>query len=110
MVQVPAETVEEEIRQHQHRIQVLTIVRNHVLRGEIYPIGKKDLEFGELLPDPPPEPDTRFTEHVRWVNHPVDVSAALGGSCCPATEASGGRDDRRTETDDDRRGAPEPAG
>ena len=83
VVQVPAETVEQEIRQHEHRIQVLTIVRNHILRGEIYLIGKKDLEFGELLPDPPPEPESTFPEHIRWVTHPVDVSAALGGSCCP---------------------------
>ena len=81
--QVPAETVEEEIRQHEHRIQVLSIVRDHILRGEIYLIGKKDLEFGELLPDPPPEPESSFSEHIRWVTNPVDVSAALRGSCCP---------------------------
>ena len=83
VVQVPAETVEEEIRQHEHRIHVLTIVRDHILRGEIYLIGKKDLEFGELLPDPPPEPESSFSEHIRWVTHPVDVSAARGGSGCP---------------------------
>ena len=83
VVQVPAETVEEEILQHEHRIQVLTIVRDHILRGEIYLIGKRDLEFGELLPDPPPEPDSTFPEHIRWVNHPVDVSAALRGPGCP---------------------------
>ena len=83
VAQVPAETVEEEIRQHEHRIQVLSIVRDHILRGEIYLIGKKDLEFGELLPDPPPEPESSFSEHIRWVTNPVDVSAALRGSCCP---------------------------
>ena len=80
--QVPAETVEQEIRQHQHRIQVLTMVRDHILHRETYLIGKQDLEFGEL-PDQPPEPDTRFPEHIRWVTHPVDVSAALRGSRCP---------------------------
>jgi hypothetical protein len=42
-----------------------------------------DLEFGELLPDPPPEPESSFSEDIRWVTHPVDVRAALGGSCCP---------------------------
>ena len=82
VVQVPAETVEEEIRQHEHRIQVLSIVRDHILRGEIYLVGKKDLEFGELLPDPPPEPESSFSERIRWVNHPVDVGAALRGSSC----------------------------
>ena len=51
--QVPAEVVEDEILQHEHRIRVLAIVRDHVLRGETYLIGKRDLEFGELLPDPP---------------------------------------------------------
>ena len=82
--QVPAEVVEEEIRQHEHRIRVLNIVRDHVLRGETYLIGQTDLEFGELLPDPPPaQTDTEFTEGIRWVTHPVDVSAALRVSCCP---------------------------
>ena len=83
VAQVPAEIVEEEVRQHEHRIKVLTIVRDHILRGETYLIGKRDLEFGELLPDPPPEPDDAFPEHIRWVTHPVDVSAALRGSGCP---------------------------
>lgn len=78
MTQVPAEVVEDEIRQHEHRIRVLTIVRGHVLRGETYLIGQRDLEFGELLPDPPTAPpDTELSETIRWVNHPVDVSAAL---------------------------------
>ena len=89
VTQVPAETVEEEIRQHEHRIQVLSIVRDHVLRGEIYLIGKKDLEFGELLPDPPPEPESSFSEHIRWVTHPVDVSAALPGACRPGDGSLG---------------------
>jgi hypothetical protein len=82
--QVPAEVVEEEIRQHEHRIRVLTIVRDHVLRGETYLIGRKDLEFAELLPDPPPaQTDTECPTEIRWVTHPVDVSAALRGTCCP---------------------------
>jgi len=71
------------IRQHEHRIQVLAVVRDHILRGEIYLIGKKDLEFGELLPDPPPEPESAFLQPIRWVTHPVDVSAEQRGSCCP---------------------------
>lgn len=82
--QVPAEVVEDEIRQHEHRIRVLTIVRDHVLRDETYLIGQKDLEFAELLPEPPPpQPDTECPEKIRWVTHPVDVSAALRGTCCP---------------------------
>jgi hypothetical protein len=69
--QVPAEVVEDEIRQHQYRICVLTIVRDHVLRGETYLIGQKDIEFGELLPDPPAAPhDSELSERIRWVNHP----------------------------------------
>jgi hypothetical protein len=82
--QVPAEVVEEEIRQHEHRIRVLTIVRDHVLRGETYLIGQRDLEFGELLPDPPTEPpDTEFSAAIRWVTHPVNVSAALHAAGSP---------------------------
>jgi hypothetical protein len=82
--QVPAEVVEEEISQHQHRIRVLTIVRDHLLRGETYLIGKSDLEFGELLPDAQAEPpDTELSEKIRWVNHPVDVTAALRPAGCP---------------------------
>ena len=81
--QVPAEVVEEEIRQHEHRIRVLAIVRDHVLRGETYLIGQKDLEFGELLPDPPPTRPDAAPEEIRWVTHPVDVSAAIRGTCCP---------------------------
>lgn len=84
VTQVPAEVVEEEIRQHEHRIRVLTIVRDHVLRGETYLIGRKDLEFAELLPEPPPaQSDTDFPREIRWVTHPVDVSAAVRGPCCP---------------------------
>jgi hypothetical protein len=83
--QVPAETVQEEILQHEHRIRVLTIVRDHILPREVYLIGQKDLEFGELLPDPPPAPfHTDCPETIRWVNHPVDVSAALSQSGCVA--------------------------
>jgi hypothetical protein len=82
--QVPAEVVEDEIRQHEHRIRVLTIVRDHVLCDETYLIGQRDLEFAELLPEPPPaQPDTNFPGEIRWVTHPVDVSAALRGTCCP---------------------------
>ena len=56
--------------------RVLPIIRDHLLRGETYLIGQKDLEFGELLPDPPAAPsDTDLSERIRWVTHPVDVSA-----------------------------------
>src|SRR5436190_22048241 len=66
--QVPAEVVEDEIRQHEHRLRVLTIIRDHILRGETYLIGQRDLEFGELLPDPPTAPpDADFHDRIRWV-------------------------------------------
>lgn len=82
--QVPAEVVEDEIRQHEHRIRVLTIVREHVVREETYLIGQKDLKFAELLPEPPPaHPYSEFPGEIRWVTHPVDVSAAVRGTCCP---------------------------
>jgi hypothetical protein len=76
--QVPAEVVEDEILQHEHRIRILTIIRDHVLREETYLIGRRDLRFAELLPDSPIAPfDTELSPTIRWVHHPVDVSAAL---------------------------------
>jgi len=81
--QVPAETVAEEVLQHEHRIRVLTIVRNHILPRETYLIGQRDLEFGELLPDPPAPPvENDISERIRWVTHPVDISAALNAPGC----------------------------
>ena len=83
VTQVPAEVVEDEIRQHDHRIRVLTMVRDHILGGETYLIGRKDLEFADLLPEPPPTQPDAVPEEIRWVVHPVDVSAARRGACCP---------------------------
>lgn len=39
--QVPADVVEEEISQHEHRVRVLTIIRDHMRRGKTYLIGTK---------------------------------------------------------------------
>jgi hypothetical protein len=110
--QVPAEVVEEEIRQHEHRVRVLTIIREHVLRRETYLIGKDDLEFGCLLPDPPPASlEAEFSEQIRWVTHPVDVTAALhAADRRSALRLVGGSDDRRTGVGDGRPRTPEPVG
>ena len=83
VTQVPAEVVDDEIRQHEHRIRVLTMVRDHILGGETYLIGRKDLEFADLLPEPPSTRPDSVPEEIRWVTHPVDVSAAMRGAGCP---------------------------
>ena len=71
--EVPAETVEDEIRQHQHRIHVLMMIRDHILTGETYLIGRRDLAFAELMPDPPePGPDWDPSKPLRWVPRSVE--------------------------------------
>jgi hypothetical protein len=70
---VPAETVEDEIRQHQHRIHVLMMIRDHILTGETYLVGRRDLAFAELMPDPPePVPEWDPSKPLRWVPRSVE--------------------------------------
>jgi hypothetical protein len=40
---------EYEIEQHTESIQTLTLIRDHVLDGETYLLGRRDLEFAEIL-------------------------------------------------------------
>ena len=81
--EVLAETVEDEIRQHQHRIHVLMMIRDHILTGETYLIGRRDLAFAELMPDPP-EPSTEWdpSKPLRWVPRSVesDLRTSVVGS------------------------------
>lgn len=66
--EVPAETIEEEILQHRHRMHILMMIRDHILRGETYLISRRDMEFAELFPDPPgPLADLDPTKEIRWI-------------------------------------------
>lgn len=40
----------------EQRIASLTLIRDHIVPGEVYLLDQKDLQFAELLP-PPPEPE-----------------------------------------------------
>ena len=65
--EVPAENSEDEIRQHEHRIHVLTMIRGHILTGETYLVGRRDLVFAALLPDPQEPVEWDPTKKIRWV-------------------------------------------
>lgn len=70
--EVPAETVEEEILIEQHRMHTLMMIRGHILQDQIYLVGKRDLEFAELLPLPPgPGPELDLTKGIRWIAHSI---------------------------------------
>jgi hypothetical protein len=73
--EVPAETVEEEILIEQHRMHMLMMIRGHILEGQTYLIGRKDLEFAELLPQPPgPGPELDLSNGIRWVARPSTLA------------------------------------
>ena len=70
--EVPAETVEDEIR-HEHRIHILMTIRDHILTGETYLVGRRDLAFAEFMPDPPePGPEWNPSKPLRWVPRSVE--------------------------------------
>jgi hypothetical protein len=72
--EVPAETVEDEIRHHEHRIHVLMTIRDDILTGETYLVGRRDLVFAEFMPDPP-EPSAEWdpSKPLRWVPRSVET-------------------------------------
>ena len=50
---LPDHLCENEAEREEWHIDVLTFVREHIVPLEIYRLGPKDLEFGELLPEKP---------------------------------------------------------
>lgn len=66
--QVPVESVEDEIRQLEHRIRVLTLFRERIFSPRIYLLGRKALATTGLLPSaPPPGPELDLEKSIRWV-------------------------------------------
>lgn len=65
--QVPQERVEDEIRELEHRVRVLTLFRERIFSPRIYLLGRKALATTGLLPSPPPPPPQIDQEKVRWV-------------------------------------------
>ena len=47
----PKESVERKAREHQERTEVLTFLRDHVVRGEVYRLDEDDLRAAEILPN-----------------------------------------------------------
>ena len=52
---VPSEVLESEIERDLRRIDMLTLIRDHVIHDEVYQLGEYDLEFGELVPQDEPD-------------------------------------------------------
>lgn len=66
--QVPQESVEDEIRQLEHRIRVLTLFRERIFSPRIYLLGRKALATTGLLPAaPPPAAVPDVGKGIRWV-------------------------------------------
>jgi hypothetical protein len=53
---LPDHMLENMIGECQERIAALTLIRDHIVPGEVYLLDQADLQFAELLP-PPPEPE-----------------------------------------------------
>lgn len=71
-VQLPAEVVEDEIYEHEHRIAMLTMIREHIVPLEVYLLGRRDLRFGEMWPLRQYAESMLDPAHVRWVTRPID--------------------------------------
>jgi hypothetical protein len=66
--QVPQEDVEDEIRQLEHRVDVLTLFRERIFSPRIYLLGRKALATTGLLPPaPPPRAEPGLEKGIRWV-------------------------------------------
>ena len=50
---MPDHMCEHEAERHEWLAEVLAFIRDHVDASEVYRLGKRDLEFGELLPPKP---------------------------------------------------------
>lgn len=48
---LPEGVLENEIDQSQDQIEVLTLIRDHILAEEVYRLGEHDLRFADLLPE-----------------------------------------------------------
>ena len=53
---LPEHMLESMIDECEKRIASLTLIRDHIVPGEVYLLDQRDLQFAELLP-PPPEPE-----------------------------------------------------
>ena len=50
---LPDHICENEIDEHEWRVEVLEFIRDHIEGSEVYRLAEADLAFGELLPEKP---------------------------------------------------------
>ena len=50
---LPDHICENEMEEHEWRVEVLEFIRDHIDSSEVYRLAEGDLEFGELLPEKP---------------------------------------------------------
>jgi hypothetical protein len=43
--------IEHEFREHREQAGLLTLIRDHLVPGEVYRLGERDLRFVDLVPD-----------------------------------------------------------
>ena len=69
--QTPVETVQDEIRVLQHRVDVLTMYRGRIMPAETYLLGRRAVRWANLLPPEPPAPEIDPDSEIRWVTRSV---------------------------------------
>lgn len=70
--QVPVEQVEDEIDDIEHRIRTLTMIRDRLLPGETYLLGRKELREAGLMPRHSKQIRELDPEKgIRWVTRAV---------------------------------------
>lgn len=78
-------SLEEDIASYEHRIETLMLIREHILPAETYSLGRDDLEFGELLPEPPGlENHLEISNGIQWAAPPPQAESPV-----PVTSSSG---------------------
>lgn len=48
---MPDQVLEHEMREHRQQAAMLTLIREHLIPGEIYCLDEADLQFADLVPD-----------------------------------------------------------
>lgn len=69
--QQPVESVEQEIRLVQRRIDLLRMYRERVVPAEIYLLGRRALKWANLMPPEPPQVAFDEDSEIRWVTRAV---------------------------------------
>ncbi len=78
-------SLEDDIASYEHRIETLMLIRGHIVPAETYSLGHDDLEFGELLPEPPDlENHLEISNGIQWAAPPPQAEGPV-----PVTASSG---------------------